>query len=258
MKVYNYLMPILVGQFQMMGEYTGVVDSAKELLQNMKRMRIDKDIAWFFVGFVEEYWFWDKHGETSIDEDNTFLGVDDANTNLNEARLFNIKSEYRIPEQSYDAICQLINDVLPKENNMVELEKLWEEGIVTYDISFKRNFHLRAVLLWTISDFPAFAMFFGWSTTGKLACPHCGKHTQIFRQKNGNKMSWLDCYRRFLQVNHPYTKDKHKFKKNREVTEGPPPSKNGEKTLREIEQLGLVKVTELNADDVNKRCGDHI
>ena len=35
------------------------------------------------------------------------------------ARLLNIKSEYRIPEQSYDAISQLINDVLPEQNNMV-------------------------------------------------------------------------------------------------------------------------------------------
>nr|KAJ0189731.1 hypothetical protein LSAT_V11C800451330 [Lactuca sativa] len=35
------------------------------------------------------------------------------------ARLLNIKLEYRIPKQSYDAICQLINDVLPEENNMV-------------------------------------------------------------------------------------------------------------------------------------------
>nr|KAJ0201575.1 hypothetical protein LSAT_V11C600329450 [Lactuca sativa] len=34
--------------------------------------------------FVQEYWFSDKHGETSIDDDNTSLGVDDSNTNLNE------------------------------------------------------------------------------------------------------------------------------------------------------------------------------
>ena len=95
------------------------------------------------------------------------------------------------------------------------------------------------------------------ATVGKLACPHCGKHTQAFRLENGNKMSWFDCHRRFLQANHPYRKDKNKFKKNREMIEGPPPSKNGEQTLREIEQLGLVKVTELNVDDVNKRCGDH-
>ena len=35
------------------------------------------------------------------------------------ARLLNLKSEYLIPEHSYDTIFQLINDVLPEENNMV-------------------------------------------------------------------------------------------------------------------------------------------
>ena len=34
--------------------------------------------------FVKEYWFWDKHGQTSIDDDNTSVEVDDPNTNLNE------------------------------------------------------------------------------------------------------------------------------------------------------------------------------
>ena len=36
------------------------------------------------------------------------------------ARLLNIKSEYRIPEQCFDTICQLIKDGLPQENNMVD------------------------------------------------------------------------------------------------------------------------------------------
>ncbi|XP_023773127.1 uncharacterized protein LOC111921775 [Lactuca sativa] len=106
---------------------------------------------------------------------------------------------------------------------VAELEQLWEDGVVTYDISVKQNFHLRAALKWTISDFPAYAILSGWSTVG----------------------------------NHPYRKHKNKFRKNPLVIEGHPPNKNVEQTLREIEQLGLVKVTELNVDDVNKRCGDH-
>ncbi|KAL4588812.1 hypothetical protein LXL04_001707 [Taraxacum kok-saghyz] len=36
------------------------------------------------------------------------------------SRLLNIKSDYRMPEQCYDTICQLINDVIPEENNMVD------------------------------------------------------------------------------------------------------------------------------------------
>ena len=36
------------------------------------------------------------------------------------SRLLNIKSDYRMPEKCYDTICQLINDVIPEENNMVD------------------------------------------------------------------------------------------------------------------------------------------
>ncbi|XP_021773298.1 uncharacterized protein LOC110737240 [Chenopodium quinoa] len=46
-----------------------------------------------------------------------------------------------------------------------ELKQLWEVGASTYDISKKQNFNLRAAILWTISDFPAYGMLSGWSTT---------------------------------------------------------------------------------------------
>lgn len=36
------------------------------------------------------------------------------------ARLLNIKTEYRLPEQCFDAFCQLIKDGLPENNNMVD------------------------------------------------------------------------------------------------------------------------------------------
>ncbi|CAM8965059.1 unnamed protein product [Rhodiola kirilowii] len=32
---------------------------------------------------------------------------------------------------------------------------------------------MRAALMWTISDFPAYGMLSGWSTQGKLGCPYC-------------------------------------------------------------------------------------
>ena len=52
-----------------------------------------------------------------------------------------------------------------------ELKELWEEGIETYDLFTSQNFRLRAVVIWTISDFPGYAMLSGWSTKGKFACP---------------------------------------------------------------------------------------
>nr|KAJ0190893.1 hypothetical protein LSAT_V11C800416210 [Lactuca sativa] len=65
-----------------------------------------------------------------------------------------------------------------------ELKQLWEEGVLTYDVSLRQNFQMRAALMWTISDFPAYGMLSGWSTAGKLACPHCGKSSQAFRLPN--------------------------------------------------------------------------
>ncbi|XP_052621646.1 uncharacterized protein LOC128127243 [Lactuca sativa] len=63
-----------------------------------------------------------------------------------------------------------------------ELKMIYTDGVVTYDASTKCNFTMKAILLWTVSDFPAYAMLSGWSTHGKLACSYCmGKP---FRAKN--------------------------------------------------------------------------
>lgn len=38
-----------------------------------------------------------------------------------------------------------------------ELNKLWKDGVNTYDASNSSNFKLYTVLLWTINDFPTYA-----------------------------------------------------------------------------------------------------
>jgi hypothetical protein len=58
-----------------------------------------------------------------------------------------------------------------------ELKELWNNGVDIRDVKEKENFTLRAMLLWTIDDFPAYAMLSGWSTKGKIACPYCHKDT---------------------------------------------------------------------------------
>ena len=45
-----------------------------------------------------------------------------------------------------------------------ELVQLWSSGALTYDISRKQNFLMRAALMWTINDFSAYEMLSGWST----------------------------------------------------------------------------------------------
>ncbi|CAH9068666.1 unnamed protein product [Cuscuta europaea] len=115
---------------------------------------------------------------------------------------------------------------------------------------------MRAALMWTISDFPAYAMLSGWGTTSasKTACPYCREQSQAFRLPNGGKISWFDNHRKFLPQNHPFRRNKSKFIKNRVEMRLPPPVKSGSEILKEIEEYGLLKVTESDADDVNKAC----
>ncbi|CAH9118200.1 unnamed protein product [Cuscuta europaea] len=49
-----------------------------------------------------------------------------------------------------------------------ELKHLWDEGSRTYDVAKNEMFSMRAVLMLTISDFPAYGMLSGWSTAGIL------------------------------------------------------------------------------------------
>ncbi|KAK9092415.1 hypothetical protein Syun_027326 [Stephania yunnanensis] len=49
-----------------------------------------------------------------------------------------------------------------------ELQDLWNNGAITYNVSTKTNFLMRVALLWTVSDFPAYSMLSGWSTHATL------------------------------------------------------------------------------------------
>jgi len=95
-----------------------------------------------------------------------------------------------------------------------DLQKLWSEGVFTYDISSKENFVMRACLMWTINDFSAYVMLSAWGTKGKLACPYCMEDTKAFTLKHGGKSSWFDCHRRFLPNNHPFRRIQRRFLKN--------------------------------------------
>jgi hypothetical protein len=80
---------------------------------------------------------------------------------------------------------------------ILELKELWNNGVKTRDARTKKNFRLRAILLWTINDFPAYAMMSGWSTKGKFACPYCHKHTEYLWLKHERKHCYM-AHRRFF------------------------------------------------------------
>ncbi|KAL6532206.1 hypothetical protein OROGR_014176 [Orobanche gracilis] len=140
-----------------------------------------------------------------------------------------------------------------------ELGELWDNGIPAYDVSTKTNFTLRAALLWTVSDFPAYSMLSGRKTAEKHACPHCMEDTDAFRLSGSAKETWFDCRRRFLPTDHPFRKNKNQFRKNRVEIKGPSRQLTGAQTLVVIDGLGLMKVTELGWEKHNrlksKGCG---
>ncbi|CAA7059438.1 unnamed protein product [Microthlaspi erraticum] len=119
-----------------------------------------------------------------------------------------------------------------------ELQELWYTGARTYNTSRKRNFTMRAVLMWTISDFPAYGMLSGLTTHGWLSCPYCMDRTDAFQLKHRRKTSWFDCLRRFLPLNHRYRRNKQLFKKNKAVRVPPPVVLPGEDIEAQIDHFG--------------------
>ncbi|WJX83272.1 hypothetical protein P8452_65944 [Trifolium repens] len=122
-----------------------------------------------------------------------------------------------------------------------DLKRLWE-GVVTYDISRKKNFKMKAALMWTINDFPAYGMLSGWGTHGKLACPICMEDTKAFTLKNGGKATWFDCHRRFLPLSHQFRRNKTAFVKGEVETRLPPEYLTGEQVWDKVKDKPKVQV----------------
>nr|GEX90514.1 hypothetical protein [Tanacetum cinerariifolium] len=59
-----------------------------------------------------------------------------------------------------------------------DLNDLWAKpGVETIDVATGQKFNLRAMVLWTINDFPAQSSLSGWSGQGYKACPTCNEDT---------------------------------------------------------------------------------
>ncbi|CAL9216442.1 unnamed protein product [Arabidopsis halleri] len=136
-----------------------------------------------------------------------------------------------------------------------ELKELWSTGVDAYDVSLNQNFNLKAVLLWTISDFPAYSMLSGWTTHGKLSCPICMDSTKSFYLPNGRKTCWFDCHRRFLPHGHPLRRNKKDFLKGRDASrEYPPESLTGEQVYYErLKEVNPPKTKEVGGNGHEKK-----
>lgn len=85
------------------------------------------------------------------------------------------------------------------------------------------------------------------------------EEAQSFNLQHGRKISWFDSHRMFLDQHHPFQRNRKNFLKSKTVKRLRPPYKTGEEILNQICHLGIRKVTELDAEEVNRRicnsCG---
>ncbi|GJW51026.1 putative transposase-associated domain-containing protein [Tanacetum coccineum] len=72
-----------------------------------------------------------------------------------------------------------------------DLHTLFETGVDTYDVSTKDNFNLRAIVLWTINDYPALGTLCGCPYSGFKGCVVCGKDTNCVRLSAPSKQSYV-------------------------------------------------------------------
>ncbi|XP_021728377.1 uncharacterized protein LOC110695456 [Chenopodium quinoa] len=119
-----------------------------------------------------------------------------------------------------------------------ELKELWETRAQTYDASRNEYFQMRASLLWTINDFPAYANLCGWSTKGNKACPHYMKETSSAWLPNQGKCCYMD-NRQFLPTDHKW-RDNKSFNGKVEKR-GPPRKLSSNEILEQLKDLEGMK-----------------
>ncbi|XP_071699679.1 uncharacterized protein [Rutidosis leptorrhynchoides] len=82
-----------------------------------------------------------------------------------------------------------------------ELKILLSEGVVAHDSVTNTYFQMKAMLIWTINDYPARGSLSGWSGQGYKACPTCNEDTPAMRVEN--KIVYVS-NRQKLEPTHPY------------------------------------------------------
>lgn len=106
-----------------------------------------------------------------------------------------------------------------------ELLTLWNPGVWVYDALAREGKHwflMRAVCLYTVSDFPALGLISGCATKGYVACPHCGPNTRG-RYSHALRKTTYECqHRKWLGTGHPFREAADAFDGFPEYGETPP------------------------------------
>ncbi|XP_071714749.1 uncharacterized protein [Rutidosis leptorrhynchoides] len=111
-----------------------------------------------------------------------------------------------------------------------ELKVLWSDGVTTKDHATNSYFNMRAILLFTINDFPARSSLSGWSGQGYMACPTCNVDTPSKRALT--KIIYIG-HRMYLSI-----KNKLRFSKSfdgKNETRRPPRRRTNDEILKQLE-----------------------
>ncbi|XP_062164999.1 uncharacterized protein LOC133871588 [Alnus glutinosa] len=119
-----------------------------------------------------------------------------------------------------------------------KLQESWNVGVQTYDISMKKSFVMWTALMWTISDFPAYADLSGWSTRDELACPCCMHSTGSTWLTYGRKYFYMG-HRQWLPANHKWRQMARTFDGKQELGVAPVIPDGGE-ILRQLQEFDIV------------------
>lgn len=84
---------------------------------------------------------------------------------------------------------------------ITELKKLWEKGVITFDVVEGDYFSMQAVVLLIINDLPAYGTISGYATKGYKTCLDCLDDTPSFGIRS--KVSYMGA-RRYLSLEHPW------------------------------------------------------
>ncbi|XP_071688992.1 uncharacterized protein [Rutidosis leptorrhynchoides] len=111
-----------------------------------------------------------------------------------------------------------------------ELKVLWSDGVTTKDHATNSYFNMRAIILFTINDFPARSSLSGWSGQGYMACPTCNVDTPSKRALT--KIIYIG-HRMYLSI-----KNKLRFSKSfdgKNETRRPPRRRTNDEILKQLE-----------------------
>ncbi|GKB18988.1 hypothetical protein Tco_0852911 [Tanacetum coccineum] len=99
-----------------------------------------------------------------------------------------------------------------------DLKDLWANlGVVATNVATGLKFNIRAMVLWTINDFPARSSLSGWSGQGYKVCPTCNEDTPSMRMLG--KTAYVG-HRRVLKKPHKWRRP---LEFNGEIENGDPP-----------------------------------